>query len=463
MLRSLRSFTTRFAHAAAIALTLAACCDASARVIPRHTAEMAGLERAWFTQAPLDPMTQTVAGAKLSGGSLYVLTSAGMLQAYDAETGATRWSMRLGDGANTVVLGPAVMHDAVNDEAGVSTPRTLVAATVGSTLFVLREVERGVETIMTQQVKGSPGAAPAFADGVVYVPIVSGRMTGYPLDQVQGVPFVIASPGELAGTPVSTADSLIWATVDGQVYGAPLKGSNASYRFDASQPLSGPPVIAGDQMHFSTIEGVVYGLTAQRAREQWRANVGDEVRKPVVAVDGVLYVATEAPALWALDAATGKQLWTVEGLSQFVSASDKQVFAVAPDGAVGVLDRATGRPVASWPAVGKLAPIANTVNDRLYFVSDDGLVQAFHSEGLAKPYVHNAKPAAEKDEAAAAAPSDGPTAEPAAEEAEADLDEAPMEEEPADEVDPFAPEADDASDEAPADDAAEEDDPFSDF
>ena len=465
MLRSLRSLTTLLPHAAAVALVLAACCVAPARVIPRHTAEMAGLERAWFTQAPLDPATQSVVGAKLSGGSLYVLTSAGILQAYDAETGATRWSTRLGDGANTVVLGPSVMHDTVNDEAGVATPRTLVAVTVGSTLYVLREVERGVETIMSQQVKGSPAAAPAFADGVVYVPAVSGRMMGYPLDQVLGVPFIIASPGELDGTPVSTADSLVWATVGGQVYGAPLKGSNASYRFDASQPLSGPPVIAGDLMHFATIEGVVYGLTVQRAREQWRVNLGDEVRKPVVAIDGVLYVATDAPALWALDAATGEQLWTVEGLSEFVSASDKQVFAVAPDGAVGVLDKATGRPVASWPAVGKLSPIANTANDRLYFVSDDGLVQAFHAEGLATPYVHNPKPAAAEGDKPAADASEESADEPTDDEADADMEEAPLEEGPTDEVDPFAPEADDAGadEEAPADDAAAEDDPFSDF
>jgi outer membrane protein assembly factor BamB len=463
MLRSLRSLTTRLPHAAAVALVLAACCDAPARVIPRHTAEMAGLERAWFTQAPLDPATQSVVGAKLSGGSLYVLTSAGMLQAYDAETGATRWSTRLGDGLNTVVLGPSVMHDTVNDEAGVATPRTLVAATVGSTLYVLHEVERGVETIMSQQVKGSPAAAPAFADGVVYVPAVSGRMMGYPLDQVLGVPFIIASPGELDGTPVTADGSLVWATVGGQVYGAPLQGRNASYRFDASEPLSGPPVVAGDLMHFSTIEGVVYGLTIQRAREQWRMSVGDEVRKPVLAIDGVLYVATEAPALWALDAATGEQLWTVEGLSEFVSASDKQVFAVAPDGAVGVLDKATGRPVASWPAVGKLSPIANTVNDRLYFVSDDGLIQAFHTEGLAKPYVHNPQPATEGDKPAADA-SDEPADEPAEDEADADMEEAPLEEEPTDEVDPFAPEADDAGadEEAPAD-STDEDDPFSDF
>ncbi len=465
MLRSLRPFTPRISQLAAVAVVLSACIDAPARVVARHTAQMAGLQRAWFTQAPLDSTTQTVVGAKLSEGSLYLLTSGGVLQAYDAETGATRWRIRLGGGANTVVLGPTVMHDSVSSEdGGAAAPRTLIAATVGSTLYVLREVERGVETLMTQEVKGSPAAAPAFAEGVVYVPAISGRMTAYPLDRVQGVPFIIASPGELVGSPVSAEGQLIWTTVGGQVYGAPLKSSNANFRFDASEPLSGPPVVAGDLMHFSTIEGVVYGMTLQRAREQWRVNLGAVVRKPVVAIDGVVYVVTEAPALWALDAASGEQRWTVEGLSDFVSATDNHVFAVTSDGAVGVLDRATGRPIGGWPAVGALSPITNTENDRLYFVSDDGLIQCFHEEGLTDPRVHGAATTAAPDKGDAA-----PGAQPAEERGDLQA-EGGMAEQAADEpedagVDPFALEDDTAetSEGAPADESGDEADPFADF
>jgi outer membrane protein assembly factor BamB len=473
MLRSLRSFTSRIFQVAAVTLVLAAGVNAPARVVARHTAQLAGLERAWFTQAPLDPSTQSVVGAQLSGGSLYVLSSSGMLQALDAETGAARWSVRLGGGENTVVLGPTVLHDTVRDDAGVETARALVAVTVGSTLHVLREVERGVETLMTVKVDGSPAAAPAFGVDVVYVPVVSGRMTGYPLDQVLGVPFIIASPGELDGTPVVAAGRVIWTTVGGQVYGAPLKGGgDASYRFDATEPLSGPPSVIGETMYFSTVEGIVYARSVQRARELWRASVGDDVRKPVVAVDGVVYVASEAPALYAFDAATGERLWIVEGLSDFVSATDKRVFAVTPDGAVGVLDRATGRPIASWPAAGALSPITNTKNDRLYFVSDDGLIQCFHEEGLAKPLVHGAAPSAESDKAEGS-PVDGASDDELSDEVADDQADAGMEEDLAaepedDSVDPFALEDDaegaaDTDEDTPADDSGDEDDPFADF
>lgn len=413
---------------------------ADARVVPKLVAQQAGLKRAWFTQAAIDASTQSVAGAVLDGDSLYVLSSAGVLQALDAETGVTRWTARLGSPYQPAV-GPAVGQGHVS-------------VVVGSTLSVLDSTTGAIA--FDQKLRSPAIAAPAIGEKAVFVPGVTGHLMAYPLDRTTSVPYIVASPGALAGAPIVGEQRLLWTTARGELYGASVSGGSASgYRMDAGAPLAGQPVLDGPTMYFATTEGVVNAMDAARARPVWRTSVAGSVSKPAVVVAGMVFVVTDASKLYAMDAANGELLWSVEGLSDFVSASETHVFAVAPDRALGVLDRETGRPVASWPAVGALTPIVNDESDRLYFVSGSGLVQCFHEEGLEKPYLHAGMP---EEEAAAPVAEDQPAVD---EDVDEPADEPAMDldDEPADGGDPFDPFA-------PADEGADEeaepaDDPFS--
>ncbi len=87
----LRSFTTRhFTTLALLAGLTATACQATATApISESAASQAGLTRAWFGQVALDVSQHKVTGAELEEGRLFVLTDAGQLQAFDAETGQT--------------------------------------------------------------------------------------------------------------------------------------------------------------------------------------------------------------------------------------------------------------------------------------------------------------------------------------------------------------------------------------
>lgn len=452
-------------NVAVVLAAVVAATSADARVVSRQAAQSAGLTRAWFTQATLDPRTQQIVGAVLDHGGVYVLSSSGSLQAIDAATGTTRWTTRLG-APSLPAYGPAVHQSVSIDAEGNEITTTRCAVIIGSTLFVI-DGSNGAE-VFSRSTASSPATAPVLGDKHAYVAMLSGRLVGYPFDQVKGVPFVVASPGQLAVQPLFAQGQIIWSTRRGEVYGADAETGRPSYRFDAAAPIAGTPSAIESRMYFANQQGVVYAMEAEKARPIWRTSVGNRVTKPVVAVGETVYVQADGPSLYALDIASGKQLWNVEGVADFVSASAERVYAVAPGGALAVLDRATGRPVGSWPAAGSLTPLPNTEDDRLFFVSKSGLIQCFEEPGRNKP----------KDDV----PAEG-EAEPA-EEAQPPADEfdQPLEE-PADEpLDPFAPaeeaegQADDPfapSDTPAADDpfapqggdgaAGESDDPFADF
>ncbi len=443
-----------------LAVLLAMQATSEARVVSRQTAQAAGLTRAWFTQARIDPSTQRIVGAVFDRGVVYTLSSTGSLQAFDGDTGTTLWTTRLGS-PSLPAFGPSIRHTTSVDGAGNETTMTRCAIMIGSTLFVI-DGSNGAE-VFSRRAGGTPATAPVLGDDHVYVSMLSGRLIGYPLDQLKRVPFTVASPGQLDTQPLLAEGQIIWTTRRGQVYGASATTGRPSYRFDATARISGRPSVVEDRVYFANERGTVYAMEAEKARHVWRASVGREVSKPVLAVGDEVYVQAEGPALYALDRASGKSLWSVEGVADFAAASPERIYAVAPGGALAVLDRKTGRPVGSWPAGGKLSPIANTEDDRLFFVSESGLLQSFHEPGRAEAKADE-PPAEEKPEAEQ--PPLDEFEQPAEEPAEADpFAPADEPEEPAAD-DPFAPaegaETDDPF--APADDAeVEEDDPFAGF
>jgi hypothetical protein len=125
-----------------------------------------------------------------------------------------------------------------------------------------------------------------------------------------------------------------------------------------------------------------------------------------------------------------------------------------------VLDSKTGNPV-SRMAVGEgLSTLVNDQTDRIFLVSDGGLVQCLHEIGAEAPTVHRQPEAPAADE-------DTPPAAPGAEAAAAPAVEgdAPAAEAPeADEASPFEMEEGAAAEEAPEEEAgeapADEESPF---
>src|SRR5688572_30732346 len=141
--------------------------QAERRLVSQEVARHLGLERAWFAQVRLDRSRNRVERAVLTGDRLTVLTSAGIVQEFNALTGETLWIATIGN-PGFPSLGPAA-----NDK--------FVALVNGSTLFVLDRAD-GRPVIM-RPVGGAPGAAPALTEKYVFVPLVNGRIEGYPLGE----------------------------------------------------------------------------------------------------------------------------------------------------------------------------------------------------------------------------------------------------------------------------------------
>ncbi|MEX2316678.1 MAG: hypothetical protein WD669_05975, partial [Pirellulales bacterium] len=141
---------------------------------------------------------------------------------------------------------------------------------------------------------------------------------------------------------------------------------------------------------------------------------------------GRIYVTSTQPALSAVDAATGAPQWTATKITQFAAASRERVYTIDSLGALVVLDAASGATLDRMPTDRNSMALVNDQTDRLYLVSESGLVQCLHELGVVQPIYHNppaeappvtsgvAKPAPAAAPAQAAEPATTPAAVPAA-------------------------------------------------
>lgn len=344
-------------------------------LIPEIQVRQAGLTRNWYTQVQMDASRQHVTGARLDGKTLFVLTSAGRVQAFDAESGKTLWTVRVGEPGQTS-YGPAAHGDKV-------------AMVSGTMLYVLNS-EDGKE-IFHKRIEGAPGGSPALSDDFVFVPSVNGRMEAYPVGKKKNLfKWTFASTGNIFSDAIIAEDQVVWCTSTGYLYSAYATGKGVSYRFDSTGRLLAPATSHEDTIMVAGANGNVYAIDARRGKQRWRTSVGEGIGLPALAVAGTLYVGTEMNMLHALDAETGSEKWAAAGLDQVVSVSEKHVYAVNQRSDVAVIDSETGDIIGYWNGKERLIPVENQVSDRLYFVSHDGLVQCFHEIGADQPYYHAA-------------------------------------------------------------------------
>jgi hypothetical protein len=196
------------------------------------------------------------------------------------------------------------------------------------------------------------------------------------------------------------------------------------------RPAYSPPDarIGGDSgvLFAASNDGFVHAVYERGGDSMWRFAAGGPIVVAPTLVDTSLYVALQLGGLYCIDAKEGTQRWFAPGIMQFVAASKERVYATDKFGRLQILNAKTGARLDSFPIPGLPIRVANDQTDRIYLVSETGLVQCLREVEAVKPLVY----ATMREEAVK------PVAKPAAkakpgEEPEGDEGEKPAEKKPA--------------------------------
>jgi outer membrane protein assembly factor BamB len=430
-----------------IALAAVVACSASLQAAPKlvthEQAARHGLERAWFAQVPVDASRSRVTNWFLYYDRLYSVTNSGIVTALNAETGETLWSKQVGK-PGYPAFGPGANED-------------FLGVVSGSKLYLLNRHDGRLEWV--RQLGSAPSSGPALSDKYAFVALVTGRIEGYQLDDPAAQPWYYQSKGRTFLRPTTTGKIVSWPTTAGYLYASRANDPGVIYRLETSADIVTSPAAMPPYLFIASQDGYLYCLHEDTGDEAWRYSTGYAIDSSPAIVGDRAYVASSEPAIHALDAKTGAEQWTTPGASHFAARGKERVYASDRFGNLLVLDAKTGNPVGRMPVGEGLSTLVNDQTDRLFLVSDSGLVQCLYEIGANTPTVYRQPEAPAAEDMPPVAPGAEAAAAPAAEgkapaeaaDAEADAEEtSPFEMEDGAEA-PAGEEAEPEAD-APADD-----------
>ncbi len=357
---------------------------------------------------------------------LYATSERGTVHAIDGETGRTVWSTSVGR-----PLLPT-SSAAANDD--------FVAVCNGSRLFIL-DSETGSIT-NERRVVGAPSTGPAVSEDSVFVPMISGAVERYVLDEPTRPPFIFRSYGRPSAQPVVSENSVTWPTESGNLYVGAAQEGGMRYRIQAKDAITSSPVFINEKLLFCSHDGYIYCVSEQRGNILWRFTTGEPIsRSPLVIGDKVLAI-TDVGGLYCLSLEDGTEQWVSSGVRGFLSGNTDRVYCYDRTGNLQIIKTQTGNRMGMLTTVGLDVHVQNNLTDRLILGNSNGVLQCVREVGQHWPAYRDPTgnaPAEKKPPKKAAKP-------------------APAAEEPAgDAVDPFGGDAPKAK---PAE--AAEADPFGD-
>ena len=406
-------------------------------IIPQDVANSRGLERQWIAHTEFNPynnVAEKVSGMVFDRDAVFTVTEQGTVQAFEAETGKTKWV------TCTKTKGKIVQ--------GLAVSRFYLAFTAGSTLYVLNR-ENG-RILLDADVPAIPTNDLALGEFRAYVPAINGLIYIFNLQPMEdpfqefGVsdsmmsekerqerkaefinslrlvkslkePMSIRSIGDLKVTPVTLRcndayEFVAWPTGSELVtlcevdvreeladerYNIPTMGevvSSLSYKpYDPEKPNTTGILYA------ATTEGFVYAFREASGEVLWRFPTGEYIGETPIYADGELFITTALTGMYCIDALVGgdgktaEAKWWSPNIKKFVACTKHRVYVLDDTRALVALDRVSGQRINSLPMVDYKFIVTNTQNDRIYFATEDGTIQCLREMALGTPLDYSAE------------------------------------------------------------------------
>lgn len=333
---------------------------------------------------------------------LYLLGSDGGLAAYDAETGESLWSIRIGD--------PRLGYGTL----GISD--SYVTVINGTTMYRIIADERkldnsiapGGRPIKPVRLDSIPVIGAVNTQSYVVVPNTRSGLECYTYEPEPGEPSFEMFAGQALAKPTRfpTSAQIGWTTDRGFFYLMETDGKpSTSFRLQIDGNAHGGATAAsGGRFFFASSAGRVYGILGSRLGEViWNRSFGEPFyQAPFVTQEHVLLASTYGN-LYSLSAKDGSPQWAAPatGIDSVFANTGDYYFGRTTSGLLTIVVPKTGQQIAVAGNVFVDRIVVNPETDRVYLVSDGGMVQCLRPAASELPVFYRdlAEPAAEPETA----------------------------------------------------------------
>jgi outer membrane protein assembly factor BamB len=186
-------------------------------------------------------------------------------------------------------------------------------------------------------------------------------------------------------SPLYTSNFILVASYNGVFYAMTNQEGRHLYRLQAGPPLTAPLGQLGPVAYVASEDHSVYALDIDIGRVLWRFAAGGPVKRRPLPTEKDVFVSSERAGLYRLDRQTGDTIWRNNDAERFVAANTKYVYAADQSGRLLILDLARGNLLTNFDAAREfVVPITNSLTDRIFLASNDGLLVCLHDRDSPK-------------------------------------------------------------------------------
>ena len=331
----------------------------------------------------------------LPKSTLYTQTDSGAVRAIDGETGKVRWSVNVGVPST--------------ESLGVAGSGAYVAVLKGSLVYCLSSETGAI--LWSHRCESAPTAPPQVDDGEIFVPLLTGRVERFNV-QDEGfntVSFVSSGTGLTTTRPAISPKSMCWSNYSGTVSVAGRAATKGlpGFQLTADGAIFGVPQYKDGVYYVTSIDSYIYALSEDKGSLLWENSTGFEITQAPFVVGNHVYAINDLNQLSRFEAKTGRLTASWQkprpDIGTFVGASEKRIYTVDKVGKIKAIDQESGSILGS-ATVGNVALVLpNTKNDRIYLLNNSGTIRCYREINSVKPFFHldefkSLKPVMEVDE-----------------------------------------------------------------
>lgn len=345
-----------------------------------------GLERAWWSQATVNPKRDKVKYMVLDEENVYLQGTGGTVTAFDAESGKRLWSVQLGNRDDPIY-------------PGVSNEKHFLAVN-GMALYCIERFSGKV--LWELALPAMPSVGPSVDDQHIYIGALDGSIYSFELQKInelylkrllpqwsyQAIRWRYRTSKEITTTAYSTGRLVNFASRDGSLYAVGALERDLAWQFETSAPITAPLAATHDSLILASEDYFVYCLNRDNGLVRWEFASGFSIRKAPVIIEQDLYIMPDRGGLFNLVVRTGEEKWEQPGITDLLGATKSRLFGSDVTGNIVLLQRSTGRPLGTLPLRPFSVRLQNDRTDRLYLATPSGLVVCLREQGSEFAHYH---------------------------------------------------------------------------
>ncbi len=345
-----------------------------------------GLERAWWSQATVNPKRDKVKYMVLDEENVYLQGTGGTVTAFDAESGKRLWSVQLGNRDEPIY-------------PGVSNEKHFLAVN-GMALYCIERFSGKV--LWELALPAMPSVGPSVDDQHIYIGTLDGSIYSFELRKIdelyhkrllpqwsyQAMRWRYRTSKEITTTAYSTGRLVNFASRDGSLYAVGTLERDLTWQFETSAPITAPLATTNDSLILASEDNFVYCLNRDNGLVRWEFASGFPIRKAPVIIEQDLYIMPDRGGLFNLLVRTGEEKWERPGITDLLGATKSRLFGSDVTGNIVLLQRRTGRPLGTLPLRPFSVRLQNDRTDRLYLATPSGLVVCLREQGSEFAHYH---------------------------------------------------------------------------